>query len=143
MKKKREKLKKKKKLTQIFFFLACHKNFDQKCFLPFSQKISIFGQIWYQKQILWLISIPKMYTFIYITVIIRKLQRAIFFTISGITLPLKQEQFCSSNIFQMDHFSAVKFAAKVYEKNSFDQYQNLQKLEKRLKNKQGCATQMG
>ena len=30
-----------------------------------------------------IIPIPEMYTFIYITVIIRKLQRTIFFTISG------------------------------------------------------------
>ena len=32
-----------------------------------------------------------MYTFIYITVIIRKLQRAIVFTISGLTPPLTDE----------------------------------------------------
>ena len=36
--------------------------------LPLSQKIVIFLEIWYQKWILWLISIPNMYTFIYITV---------------------------------------------------------------------------
>ena len=63
--------------------------FDQKnYFLPFSQKITIFGKIWYQKRIFWIISNPEMYTFIYIRVIIRKLQLAIFFTISGFTLPL-------------------------------------------------------
>ena len=57
-------------------------------FLSFSQYVSIFDQSWYQKRILWLISIPEMCTFIYITVIIRTLQHAIFFTISGLTLPL-------------------------------------------------------
>ena len=44
-------------------------------------------------------SIPDMYTFIYITVIIRKLQRAIIFTISGLTPHLK----CSSKFEIFDH----------------------------------------
>ena len=66
--------------------------FTKKCFLPFSQKITIFGKIWYQKWILWLISIPEMYTFINIIVIIRKLQLVIFFTISGFTIPLRYGQ---------------------------------------------------
>ena len=71
-------------------FLACQKFFYQKSdFCRFlKKKIIIFGKIWYQKQILWLISIQEMYTYIYIRVIIRKLQLAIFFTISGFTLPL-------------------------------------------------------
>ena len=61
----------------------------KKWFLAiFSKKSAFFGQIWYQKRILWLISIPGIYTFIYITVIIRKLQHAVFFTISGLTRPL-------------------------------------------------------
>ena len=36
------------------------------------QKQHIFSKIWYQNWILWLISIPEMYTFIHITVVIRK-----------------------------------------------------------------------
>ena len=65
------------------------------------------------KRILWLISIPEMYsTFTYITVIIRSyLQSAIFFTISGLTPPL------SCNIFScfMQNF---QFWAKMFETHS-------------------------
>ena len=57
-------------------------------FLPFSQKISIFSKIWYQKWILWLISIPEMYTFIYITVIVWKLQHSICFKKIWVHTPL-------------------------------------------------------
>ena len=46
-------------------------------FLPFSQEIVSLSKIWYQKWILWLISFPEMYTFIYISVIIWKLQHSI------------------------------------------------------------------
>ena len=48
-------------------FCKLFKNFfyQESGFLPFSQKnLSFFGKIWYQKWILWLISIPKMYTYI-------------------------------------------------------------------------------
>ena len=48
-------------------------------FLPFSQTISIFSKIWYKKWIFWLISIPDMYTFIYITIIVWNLQHSICF----------------------------------------------------------------
>ena len=57
--------------------------------LPFcKKKNSIFSKIWYQKQILWLIYIPEMYTFIYITVIVRKLQHAIFIHNFWVNTPL-------------------------------------------------------
>ena len=71
-------------------FLACDYFFTKKViFLPFPPpKTGIFSKIWYQKWILLLISIPEMFTFIYTTITIRKLQCAIFFTISGLTPPL-------------------------------------------------------
>ena len=62
-------------------FLACHKNFWRKKWFFFTifSKISIFSIIWYQKRILWLISVLEMYPFIYITVIDWKLQHSIGF----------------------------------------------------------------
>ena len=72
--------------SKLFFFRLSQFVFNKKGFLPFSQKITIFGKIWYQKRILWLISIPEIYTFVYIGVMIKKLQLVIFFTISGFTL---------------------------------------------------------
>ena len=66
----------------MFFAISQKKKKKKK------KKNQHFGQIWYQKWILWFISSPEMYTFIYITVII-KLQRSIFFTIFGLTLTLK------------------------------------------------------
>ena len=71
----------------------------------FSQKITIFGKIWYQKRNLWLTYIPKMYTFIYIRVIIRKLQLAIVFTISGFTFPLSK--CCWSQVISMHGTSVL------------------------------------
>ena len=55
-----------------------------------NNKNSIFSKIWYQKWILWLISIPKMYTFIYITVIVWKLQHSICFKQIWVDTPLKE-----------------------------------------------------
>ena len=75
-------------LEAIFVSLS-QKIFDQKSvFLPLSQKIIIFSKIWYQKWILWLISIPEMYTFIYITVILWKLQHSICFKKIWVHTPL-------------------------------------------------------
>ena len=72
-------------LTQNCFLYLVQELFYQKSdLLPFFHKIDIFGRIWYQKWILWLISILKMYTFIYITVIVYKLWHSLFFTISGL-----------------------------------------------------------
>ena len=94
--KKKKKKKKNRSLSCVltswfsgnFSIFSLSQKFDHKKILfPFSQKISIFVKIWYQNRIHWLISIPEVYTFIYITVIIRKLQHAILFTISGLTLP--------------------------------------------------------
>ena len=48
-------------------------------FFAIFSKMIIFSKIWYQKWILWLISIPEMYTFINITVIFWKLQHLICF----------------------------------------------------------------
>ena len=45
-------------------------NILNKQFQYFNSKLYIFCKIWYQKWILWLISIPEIYTFIYITVIV-------------------------------------------------------------------------
>ena len=71
------------------FFLACHKNLWPKgVFCHFLKKKSIFGKRWYQKWILWLISIQKMYIFIYITVVVWELQHSICFKKNGFT-PLK------------------------------------------------------
>ena len=42
-------------LTQIYFFIACHKKkkkSQKSDFLPFSQKNSILSKIWHQKWIL-------------------------------------------------------------------------------------------
>ena len=39
----------------------------------FLKKINIFGEIWYQIYILWLIFFPKMYTLIYAMVKVQKL----------------------------------------------------------------------
>ena len=65
--------------------------FDQKSgFCHFLKKIIIFSKIWYQKWILWLISISEMYTYIYITVIVSKLQHSICFKYFGFT-PLLNE----------------------------------------------------
>ena len=65
--------------SKLFFYLVT-KIIDQEIdFLPFCQKVSIFSKIWYQKWILWLISIPKMYTFIYIKVIVWESHHSICF----------------------------------------------------------------
>ena len=77
-------------LFLFFFSLSIFFFYPKSDCLPFSQKICIFGKIWYQKRILCLISIPGLYTFIFITVIIWKLRCAIFFTISGFTLLLNE-----------------------------------------------------
>ena len=63
-------------LKAIFVTLSQKFLIKKVFFLPFSQKIIILSNIWYQKWILWLISIPEMYTFIYISVIIWKLQHS-------------------------------------------------------------------
>ena len=49
-------------------------------FCNFLKQLDQFSnnQIQYQKWILWLISIPNMYTFIYITVKVEKLLRSLF-----------------------------------------------------------------
>ena len=70
----------KKFLTKKWFFFFF--------FLPFSQIIIIFSKIWYKKWILWLISIPEMYTFINITVIVWKLQHSICFKKFWVHTPL-------------------------------------------------------
>ena len=49
------------------------------CHFLNQKKTSIFSKIWYQKWILWLISIPKMCTFTNITVKVCKLQHSICF----------------------------------------------------------------
>ena len=56
-------------LTDIFVSLS-QKFWAKKViiFCDFLKKIIIFGDIWYQKLILWLISFPKMCTLIYVTV---------------------------------------------------------------------------
>ena len=51
-----------------------------------------FGEIWYQKWILWLISIPEMNSFILVLEIVENLQQSINVTVSGLTLPLKNKQ---------------------------------------------------
>ena len=51
----------------------------KKCFFAIFYKSIMFRKNWYQKWILWLMSIPEMYTFIYITVIVWKLQHSICF----------------------------------------------------------------
>ena len=75
------------------FLLACHKHFWPKnVFLPFCQKIFIFSKIWYQNWDLRLISIPEMYTFIYISVIIWKLQHSICFFKKWVHTPLNVQK---------------------------------------------------
>ena len=59
----------------------------KKCFFAIFYKSIIFRKNWHQKWILWLISIPEMYTFIYITVIVWKLQHSMFQKILGSHLP--------------------------------------------------------
>ena len=58
-------------LTQNYFFSLSQIFFlPKKWFFAIFSKNSIFSKIWYQQWILWLISIPEMYSFIYISVII-------------------------------------------------------------------------
>ena len=66
--------------SKQYFVSLSQKNLAKKVvFCHFLKKIIILSKIWYQKWILWLISIPEMYTFIYISVIIWKLQHSICF----------------------------------------------------------------
>ena len=62
-------------------------------FCHFLKKIIILSKIWYQKWILWLIFIPEMYTFIYISVIIWKLQHSISFKKIWVHTPVNVNYF--------------------------------------------------
>ena len=57
--------------NQKLFLLTCQKHVkpnQKNDFLSFSPKTMIFGEIWDQKCILWLISVLKMYTSIYVNI---------------------------------------------------------------------------
>ena len=61
-------------LTQSYFWLACHNNFDEKHgFCHFLKKSSFLVKFDIKNGFSDSISIPEMYTFLYISVIIRKL----------------------------------------------------------------------
>ena len=77
-------------LTQNYLFSLSQKCLTKKViFCHFLKKSALLEKNWYLKWILWLISIPEMYTFIYITVIVWKLQHSICFKKNWVHTPLK------------------------------------------------------
>ena len=85
--------------SKLFFFELVTKFFDQKSgvsFGHFLKKSAFLVKFRYQNAFSNSFSFLKMYTFIYITVIMRKLQGAIFFTISRLTLLLNENALAES-----------------------------------------------